>query len=271
MYGRRAGSSLGGMWPHRVRLAAGLLSLTFLVTCSAPERHPRAVRRARPVLHVAMLRPAVVTRAAWHANEGAVRERPVYDPGVRAVFLHHTDNSNDYDCAKDVPAMLRAMEQAHIAQGWDDLGYNFVVDRCGNVYEGRGGGIDRPVQGAHTEGFNVDTVGIAALGHFGAGVKVPQPMLDAIARIAAWKLAPDVNALGKVRMVSSSDRSRFPRGTAVELNAISGHRDVYETDCPGDALYAALPWIRRTADRLRRTATWAGDRPAPQAARAPQQ
>jgi hypothetical protein len=256
------------MWPHRVRLAAGLLSLAFLVTCSAPQRHPRAVRPARPVLHVAMLRPAVVTRAAWHADEGAVRDTPVYDPGVRAVFLHHTDNPNDYDCRRDVPAMLRAMEKAHIAQGWDDLGYNFVVDRCGTVYEGRAGGIDRPVQGAHTEGFNIGTVGIAALGHFGAGEKVPRPMLEAIARIAAWKLAPDVDALGRVRLVSSNDLSRYPRGTAVEMNAISGHRDAYETDCPGDALYAALPWIRRTAERLRRAATWAGDGPSPAAARA---
>ena len=250
------------MWPHRVRLAAGALSLAFLVTCSAPERHPRAARQARAVLHSAALRPVVVLRTAWHADEGAVRDKPVYDTGVRAVFIHHTDNPNDYDCRTDVPAMLRAMEQTHIAQGWDDIGYNFVVDKCGGIWEGRAGGIDRAVQGAHSEGFNIGTVGIAALGHFGAGLPVPEPMLRAIARIAAWKLAPDVDPLGKVRLVSSNDRSRFPRGTAVTLNAISGHRDVYETDCPGDALYAALPWIRRTAAQLRKDATWPAGMPA---------
>jgi uncharacterized protein with LGFP repeats len=255
------------MWPHRVRLAAGMLSLAFLVTCSAPERHPRVTRQARPVLHTTALRPAVTTRAVWHADEKAVRDKPLYDTGVRAVFIHHTDNPNDYDCRTDVPAMLRAMEQTHVAQGWDDIGYNFVVDRCGGIYEGRAGGVDRPVQGAHSEGFNIGTVGIAALGHFGAGQPVPRPMLRAIAEIAAWKLAPDVNPLGKVRLVSSNDRSRFRRGTAVELNAVSGHRDVYETDCPGDALYAELPWIRRTAARLREEATWPADQPAPPARR----
>ncbi|WP_079176276.1 N-acetylmuramoyl-L-alanine amidase [Actinacidiphila rubida] len=257
------------MRPHRARLAAGALSLAFLVTCSAPERHPRATRQYRAVLHPAVLRPVIVSRAVWRADEGAVREKPVYDSGVRAVFIHHTDNPNDYDCKRDVPAMLRAMEQEHIAQGWDDIGYNFVVDRCGGIYEGRAGGVDRAVQGAHTEGFNIGTVGIAALGHFDAGQPLPQPMLQSIAEIAAWKLAPDVDAAGKVRLVSSNDLSRFRRGTAVKVNAISGHRDVFQTDCPGAALYAALPWIRRTAEELRRSATWAGNRPPPVPVRTP--
>jgi hypothetical protein len=82
-------------------------------------------------------------------------------------------------------------------------------------------------------------------------------MLQAIAEIAAWKLDRDVDPAGRVRLVSSNDQSRYPKGTAVELNAVSGHRDVYETTCPGDALYAALPWIRATAARLRRQVTLA--------------
>jgi hypothetical protein len=149
------------------------------------------------------------------------------------------------------------MEQHHISLGWDDLGYNFIVDRCGNIYEWRAGGIDRPVMGAHTEGFNADSVGVAALGHFDAGESVPLPMLRAIATIAAWKLAPGVDPMGRVRLVSTNSESRYAKGTAAEVNAISGHRDVFPTLCPGQALYDELPWVRRTATRLRAAATWA--------------
>jgi hypothetical protein len=243
------------------------LSLTFLVSFSVPFsvvlRKPQESRAAggpqqhrAAVLHTAALRPVVTGRAAWHADEKDVRQKPLYDGSIRAVFVHQTDNPNTYDCKTDVPGMLLAMEQYHIAQGWDDLGYNFVVDRCGNIYEGRAGGIDRAVRGAHTEGFNIRTVGIAALGTFDAGDTVPRPMLQAIASIAAWKLDPSVNPLGRVRLVSSNDESRFPKGTSVEVNAISGHRDVFETLCPGQALYDDLPWIRRAAAQLRSAATW---------------
>jgi hypothetical protein len=81
-------------------------------------------------------------------------------------------------------------------------------------------------------------------------------MLEAIAAIAAWKLDPGVDPRGRVQLVSSNDESRYSKGTTVRMNAISGHRDAYETSCPGDALYAALPWVRQAAARLRQNATW---------------
>lgn len=241
-----------------VKLVSSLLSLAFLGACSSPEHPVQRPRHTRAVLHPAVLRPVVVGRAAWHADAASVRKGLVYDRSVKAVFVHHTDNPNTYDCAKDVPAMLLALERQHLALGWDDLGYNFVVDRCGGIYEGRTGSVDRDVRGAHTEGFNTDTIGIAALGNFGPGTKVPRPMLRAIAAIAAWKLDPSVDPLGTVRLVSSNNASRYRKGAHVRLNAISGHRDVYETTCPGQALYGALPWIRRTAATLRHQATWPG-------------
>jgi hypothetical protein len=252
------------MWFHRVKPAAALLTFAFLVSCSAPAHQARPARHASVparhasvVLHLAPLRPAVIGRAAWHADEKDVRQKPLYESSTKAVFIHHTDNSNNYNCKTDVPGMLQAIEERHIdVLQWDDLGYNFIVDRCGNIYEGRAGGVDRAVRGAHSEGFNADSVGIAALGNFGAGQKVPRPMLQAIAAIAAWKLDPGVDPMGRVRLVSSNDKSRYPKGTSVELNAISGHRDVFATSCPGDALYAALPWVRRTAARIRQESTW---------------
>ncbi|MCZ9344975.1 N-acetylmuramoyl-L-alanine amidase, partial [Streptomyces sp. TRM76130] len=85
----------------------------------------------------------------------------------------------DYDCA-DTPRILRDIYAGQTgAREWDDLGYNFVVDRCGTVYEGRAGGVDRAVTGAHTQGFNHRSAGIAALGTYTEGVPVPRRLTDA--------------------------------------------------------------------------------------------
>ncbi|MEV7871111.1 N-acetylmuramoyl-L-alanine amidase [Streptomyces sp. NPDC088124] len=238
----------------RFKVAAALcLPGLLLVTCDAPARDrsapPRNEARARPA---GAQRPPVVERRAWRADETAVREKPLYTGPVQAVFVHHTLHSNKYDCATDVPAMLLSMERHHINRmGWADLGYNFVVDRCGTIYEGRAGGVDRAVKGAHTIGFNERSVGIAALGHFEKGEPVPAPMLRALATVAAWKLGPGADPEGRTRLVSSSDDSRHPEGTPVEVNVISGHRDEFDTTCPGDALYEALPRLREETARIR--------------------
>ena len=201
-----------------------------------------------------MASPDIVLRSTWHADEKDVREKPAYSPSVQVVFLHHTNHTNDYDCQDDVPAMLQSMEIHHIDDmGWNDIGYNFVVDRCGNIYEGRAGGVGRAVRGAHTKGFNAGSVGIAALGHFGGDEEPPRPMLEAIASVVAWKLPPGVDPRGQVRMTSTSNKSLFPKGTTVKLDVISGHRDGYDTECPGDALYGTLPKLRDMVTRLRRS------------------
>ncbi|MFH8369668.1 peptidoglycan recognition protein [Streptomyces sp. NPDC018031] len=246
------------MWPRRLTQAVALVPLALLMNWDAPEI-PTPERRDRDSSALpAAPRPPIVERSAWHADERSVREKPVHVAAVRAVFVHHTHHSGDYDC-RDVPDMLRSMQDAHIhGEGWDDLGYNFVVDRCGTIYEGRAGSADRAVLGAHTQGFNTGSVGIAAVGSFGEGTRIPRPMLEAIAAVAAWKLRPGADPGGRVRMVSTNDRSRYPEGTAVDLDVISGHRDGYETDCPGDALYAALPRLREMVARLRDEGVRAG-------------
>lgn len=118
------------MWPHRLALGAAVLPLTLLALRDAPVRPvlpaPAAHERPRPVPRGAP-QPAVVSRAAWRADERMVREPADYTGAVRAVFIHRTGESSDYDCA-DVPRMLRAVEEAHIkGNGWDDIGYNFLA------------------------------------------------------------------------------------------------------------------------------------------------
>ncbi|MDX3235536.1 peptidoglycan recognition protein [Streptomyces sp. ME03-5709C] len=195
--------------------------------------------------------PAIVPRKSWGADESLRTEPPHYSTTVKAVFLHHTDSGNDYDC-QDVPRIIRDIYSGHIqSRHWDDVAYNFFVDRCGTIYEGRAGGSDRPVTGAHSIGFNNDTMGIAAIGTYDAKGSVPPAMAEAIARIAAWKLGlSDVDPRGKVTLVSSSSKSRYKKGEPAVFHVIAGHRDAYTTDCPGKELYAKLPGIRSEAARL---------------------
>ncbi|WP_329194926.1 peptidoglycan recognition protein family protein [Streptomyces sp. NBC_01435] len=196
-------------------------------------------------------RPAIVSRTQWQADETKRDRNAHYAGGVRAVFVHHTDTPNGYDCA-DVPRTLRDLYTGQTRdRGWGDFGYNFLVDRCGTIYEGRAGGADRPVIGAHTLGFNQGTTGIAAIGTFGPGAPVPAAMERAIAALAAWKLGlGGVDPADKVGLTSTNDNSRYAKGTSAWFDAISGHRDGFATNCPGEALFARLPAIRKLAASL---------------------
>ncbi|GGR20376.1 hypothetical protein GCM10010251_40210 [Streptomyces aurantiogriseus] len=205
----------------------------------------------RPSAPHTAARPRIVPRSAWLAGARRPQPPPRYDDKVVAVFVHHTDSPNGYACA-DAPRIIRYLYAGQTgSRDWDDIGYNFLVDRCGTIYEGRAGGVDRPVTGAHTQGFNHRTAGIAALGTFTAGVPVPRAMLDAIAALTAWKLGrSDIDPRAEVRLTSSHSHSRYAAGATATLPALAGHNDGYMTDCPGAALTARLPEIRRTAARL---------------------
>ncbi|WP_328870830.1 peptidoglycan recognition protein [Streptomyces sp. NBC_00287] len=233
----------------------GLAAVTALVLCASGVERPTAAVRplaARPAALHAASRPPIVPRSEW-LDEDTRRKQPPprYDDKVVAVFIHHTDSPNAYDCA-EAPRIIRYLYTGQTGgRDWDDIGYNFLVDRCGTIYEGRAGGTDRPVTGAHTQGFNHRTAGIAALGTFTAGAEVPKAMTDSIAALAAWKLGlSDTDPRAKVRLVSSNSGSRYSRGTTATLHALAGHTDGYMTSCPGAALSARLPEIRGLAARL---------------------
>ncbi|WP_240653695.1 peptidoglycan recognition protein [Streptomyces sp. AcE210] len=196
-------------------------------------------------------RPVIVSRSQWRADETQRDRHAHYAQGVAAIFIHHTDTPNDYTC-EDVPRTLRNLYAGQTRdRKWGDLGYNFLVDKCGNIYEGRAGGTDRPVIGSHTIGFNQSTTGIAAIGTFGPGTPVPAAMERGIAALAAWKLGlRGVDPTSKVQLTSTNDKSRYAKGTSATFNAISGHRDGFATDCPGEALFARLPAIRQLAADL---------------------
>ncbi|MFE9769901.1 peptidoglycan recognition protein [Streptomyces sp. NPDC005808] len=218
-------------------------------TGDGPARKPVAARHV--VAHPAA-RPPIVPRSRWLDAESAHEQPPArYDDRVVAVFVHHTDSPNGYACA-DAPRIIRYLYAGQTgARQWDDIGYNFLVDRCGTIYEGRAGGVDRPVTGAHAQGFNHRTTGVAAIGTFTAGTPVPRAMTDAISALAAWKLGlSDVDPRATVRLVSSNDLARYAAGTAAVLPTLAGHNDGFMTSCPGAALTSRLPEIRELAARL---------------------
>ncbi|MGW6916966.1 peptidoglycan recognition protein family protein [Kitasatospora sp. NPDC054939] len=195
-------------------------------------------------------RPGIVTRAGWGADESLREPGFVYTGNVRAVFVHHTATATQYACS-DAPQVIRAIYQYHVqSNGWRDIGYNFLVDRCGTIYEGRAGGVAQPVLGAHTLGFNTDSAGVAALGTF-TGDAPPQELVDGLGKIAAWKLGlTGQDAAGRTDLVSASDASLHPKGSKVSFAAVSGHRDAVNTDCPGARLYERLGDVRTLAARL---------------------
>jgi N-acetylmuramoyl-L-alanine amidase len=196
-------------------------------------------------------KPAILSRAQWGADPALMGWDPEYAPSIRAGFLHHTAGTNSY-AAADVPAILRSIYVFHSqTRGWGDIGYNFLVDRFGRTWEGRYGGVDSTVIGAHTGGFNTGTFGVAMMGNFDT-VAVPAATRAAVEAVFAWKFARwKVNPTGTVRLTSAGGgTSKYPAGAVVTKNTLSGHRDVGNTECPGTNGYALLPAIRTRVKAL---------------------
>ncbi len=162
--------------------------------------------------------------------------------------MHHTASGNKYSCSQ-APSVIRGIYRYHVlSSGWRDIGYNFLVDKCGNIYEGRAGGVTKAVMGAHTLGFNSNSMGIAVLGTF-SSTKPAAAAVNAIAKLTAWKLGLfGANPRGKTYLKSAGG-NLYRKGKNVRLNVISGHRDGFATECPGKQLYGKLGSARSTSAR----------------------
>ncbi|MEV6104786.1 N-acetylmuramoyl-L-alanine amidase [Streptomyces sp. NPDC051940] len=202
---------------------------------------------AGPQTLAAAPQPSVVSRAGWGADESLRADPPEYGESVKAVFVHHTVNANSYSCS-EAPAIIRSIYRYHVlTNGWNDIGYNFLVDKCGKVYEGRYGGISKPVIGAHTLGFNTNTAGVAAIGDY-SNYSVQSNVVASVSRVAGWKLGlTGVKANTKVSLVAGVDNGTYKKGETASVYRVSGHRNVYATACPGASLYAKLGTIRTYA------------------------
>ncbi|MDF3143607.1 MULTISPECIES: FG-GAP-like repeat-containing protein [unclassified Streptomyces] len=198
-----------------------------------------------------VVKPPVITQAEWGASTD-YDGTPEYGTEIKAAVIHHTgeDSDNTLSCGES-RARMRSIQQAHFSRGYFDVGYNFVVDKCGQIFEGRSGGMDLPVRGAHDIGFNTDTVGISYIGNFETA-KPSRAAMDAISRIVAWKFGMyGIDPTGKVTLTSGAeqgvDGNKVPMGQSLTLPRVFGHRDTNATACPGANLYSKLTRIAQVA------------------------
>ena len=190
-------------------------------------------------------KPVIYSRSQWGADERMRDKSSLHYYEVHAGFVHHTVNANDYT-RSEVPGILRSIYAYHTqSRGWSDIGYNFLVDRFGRIWEGRYGGVDRPVVGAHTLNYNDYSFAMSAIGNY--DIKKPRDvMLRAYGSLFAWKLSlHGVDASSTKQWVGSRN-----------FQAINGHRDAASTACPGRYLYAKLRLIRTYATQDQQG--WAG-------------
>ncbi|MEU0222028.1 N-acetylmuramoyl-L-alanine amidase [Streptomyces sp. NPDC006265] len=192
-------------------------------------------------------RPAMTSRSAWGADESLVEDPPTYTGDTKAMFVHHTAGTNDYTCSESA-SIVRGVFLYHVlSNGWNDIGYHFLVDKCGTVFEGRAGGVDKPVLGAHTYGFNTATSSVSVLGDYSTAA-TNAAVRASVAKVAAWKLGLyGIDPTGATVLTSGADNGKYKLGQKVAFHRISGHRDGYPTECPGQHLYDDLPEIRTLA------------------------
>jgi hypothetical protein len=247
----RATSQLRDVRLHLVDASggAGARSLALAV---GPLAAAASLPLAAPALDAGAGQPPIIARRAWARGFSPPRVAPEYG-AVRMGFVHHTENPNGYTPG-EVPAMLRAIYMFHRdVNGWNDIGYNFVVDSYGRIFEARAGGIDEPVVGAHAGGYNLVSTGVAVLGSFMSS-PISAPARTALERLLAWKLPlHGVPALGRVSVrvnPAGASYSRFPANAHVSLPRVAGHRDADSTDCPGNVLYGELAGIRAAVRKL---------------------
>ncbi|MGM7646210.1 N-acetylmuramoyl-L-alanine amidase [Nocardia sp. JW2] len=217
--------------------------------------------------------PKVITRAQWGADESIRCQEPTYDDGIGGVTVHHTAGRNDYSRAESA-GIVRAIYAYHAETlGWCDMGYNALVDQYGQIFEGRYGGLDRDVQGAHAGGFNENTAGVALMGNY-ENEQPSNEAITAIGRFIGWRTGiAGLDPEGETVMYSEgTEFTPYAQDEAVELPVVFAHRDVGNTDCPGDAAYAMMDRIRAIAagNSVTNDASSTPHRPPSNQARAPQ-
>jgi hypothetical protein len=191
--------------------------------------------------------PKIIARSSWATASCRPRVPAVFG-AVDLAFVHHTVSSNSYRASQSA-GMVRSICLFHkYGNGWNDIGYNFVVDRYGQIFEARAGGIDEAIVGAQAGGYNVYSTGVALLGNHSHGGP-PRRTFDALAELLAWKLAVHgVDLPGTVTVQvtrQGAPYSRYRAGARVGLNRVSGHRDADATTCPGTGMYRQLPRLRQ--------------------------
>jgi hypothetical protein len=207
-----------------------------------------------PVAQAIAPKPLIVSRAGWGADlasGGCPPRGPAEYGTVQAAVIHHTVNANDYT-PEVAPSIVLGICRFHVyGNGWNDIGYNALVDRYGTLYEGRAGGLKRPVVGAQAQGFNSQTTSIASIGDHTSEAPTPEAQRSII-RYLAWKMAVNraYPVTGAVPLTSAGgSESRYAKNAVVTVPRIVGHMTLGLTACPGGAMEPLVPQIQAAVQK----------------------
>jgi hypothetical protein len=203
----------------------------------APKVDTDAARSAEPAVREGeRARPSIAPRSAWGAGPWmsgtpGCGSGPSTSP-LRHAVVHHTAGSNTYS-QSEVDDVLRGIYSFHVgSQGWCDIGYNFLVDRFGGIWEGRTNSLQGPVVGGHAKGFNTGSVGVSLMGNFEAG-GLPEASFTGARRVISWRMADaGLDPDGWLGVVSGGS-TRYPAGQTVLMPRINAHQTTSTTACPG--------------------------------------
>ena len=251
-----SGSIGGSAVPSAPELTTPLTTSAVSTTAglspsTAPVSVPAAVSAAVPAGTTANGLPVpVTTRAEWGANASYMSWDPDYESAGHVV-VHHTAGTNNYSAGQSA-SIVRGIYYYHaVTLDWGDIGYNFLIDKYGTVFEGRSGSVAAPAGemsvGAHARGVNTGTMGLSMMGDY-SSVSPSEAQLSSVGRMAGWflKRAGITDANGRAGLhVWTTER--YQAGSTISMPRILGHRDVGYTTCPGDVGYSKLGTIRTIA------------------------
>ncbi|MCW2831055.1 MAG: hypothetical protein JWP31_1747 [Aeromicrobium sp.] len=184
--------------------------------------------------------PRIISRSAWGASNSGSCDSPLYGSTTRGAVIHHTAGNNSYDRSESA-AIVKATQAFHMkARQWCDIGYNFLVDKYGQIFEGRAGGTTKPVRAAHSGNLavNMETMGVSLMGTFDT-IAPSDAMKTAVVDLVAWRFAQyGLKAKGTYSLGGKT------------LNRIAAHRNVVSTECPGASAYAWLSASGGLRDRV---------------------
>ena len=185
--------------------------------------------------------PVIVDRAGWGADESLRKGWVATTAELRAAVVHHTAGTNSYTPDQSAQIVRDIYYYHAVTNGWGDIGYNFLVDKYGTVFEGRYGSIASPDGlmrvGAHAQGYNTYSMAISAMGDY-SNIAAEQLILDRMRDVIAWRFS-------RTPTLDMATQALFPANayhpTDRYLPRIFGHRDVLATVCPGNDIEGRIP------------------------------
>ncbi|GAA1621180.1 N-acetylmuramoyl-L-alanine amidase [Actinoplanes couchii] len=195
--------------------------------------------------------PAYRSRSYWSADETIVkRDDLAVADSVQVVWVHHTahaTDANSYSCSA-ASTIIRAIQKYDVAsKKLSDIGYNYLVDKCGNLYEGRAGGVENAVVPAAVVGFNTGYASIAVIGDYDTAASTAA-VEKVLAQVAAARLSKyGFDPASQVTLTAVIDNNKYKTGAKFTVSRVAGHQEADSTLCPGKSLTARLPEIRNQA------------------------